>query len=89
METDQKPAVFVGQCVDFVDPYGKSHEALVTTVFTSGHVGDDGPRPSINVVFVSDDETKTDQYGRQVERFTSVVHQSNQAAHGMYWREVS
>lgn len=76
------PEVLVGQCVDFVDPHGKAHEALVTSVFH-------GPSwPSVNVVLVSDDETKTDQYGRQVERFTSVVHQSNQSAHGMYWREV-
>lgn len=86
--TDTKQVV-IGQCVDFVDEYGKSHEALVTTVFSSGHIGDDGPLPSVNVVYVSDDENTTDQYGRQIARKTSVVHESNQYAHGMFWREVA
>jgi hypothetical protein len=43
--------------------------------------------PSLNLVYVSDDPNKTDQYGRQIERgATSVVHQRNQAAHGRFWR---
>jgi hypothetical protein len=43
--------------------------------------------PSLNLTYVSDDESKVDQYGRQIERgSTSVVHQSNQAAHGRYWQ---
>lgn len=79
--------VQIGDAVVFVDPYGKEHQALVTTVFTSGHPGDDGPKPSVNVVYVSGDETKYDQYGRQVERSTSVVNEVNQAAHGMFWKE--
>jgi len=42
--------------------------------------------PSINAVYVSTDESKTDPYGRQLEtRPTSVPHQSNQTAHGYYW----
>ena len=41
--------------------------------------------PSLNVVYVDTDESKTDPYGRQITRSTSVVHHSNQAAHGMYW----
>ncbi len=81
--------VEIGDTVQFFDPYGKPHTALVTTIFTSGHPGDDGPKPSVNLVFVSDDETKTDQYGRQIERNTSVVHKSNQYAHGMYWDDLS
>jgi hypothetical protein len=79
--------VTIGDVVEFIDPVGASHKALVTTVFTSGHPGDDGPSPSVNLVFVSDDESKSDQYGRQIERNTSVVHESNQYAHGMFWRE--
>lgn len=83
--------VKVGDAVIFVDPYGKEHIALVTTSWggTTVHPGDDGPKPSVNLVFVSEDETKTDQYGRQIERNTSVVHQSNQSAHGMYWKELN
>jgi hypothetical protein len=30
----------------------------------------------------------TNSYGRQIERQTSIVHQSNQPAHGNYWRAV-
>ena len=41
--------------------------------------------PSVNVVYVDGDETKVDPYGRQIARSTSVVHRSNQAAHGMFW----
>lgn len=79
--------VKIGDTVEYVDPYAKSHTALVTTVFSSGHPGDDGPKPSVNLVYVSDDESQTDQYGRQIARNTSVVHETNQAAHGMFWRD--
>ena len=51
-------------------------------------VGDSKPIPSLNVVFVSSDASKQDQYGRQTEHETSVVHQSLQAAHGMYWSNI-
>lgn len=44
--------------------------------------------PSLNLVFVTDDETQTDPYGRQIARNTSVCHKSAQAAHGMYWKNV-
>lgn len=43
--------------------------------------------PSLNLVFVSDDTSKDDSYGRQIERETSIVHQSRQPAHGNYWKE--
>ncbi len=75
--------VEVGDVVVFVDPFGKEYRALVTTVFGGGE------RPSVNVVYVSSDEAKTDQYGRQVERSTSVVHEGSQPAHGMYWKEAA
>lgn len=38
--------------------------------------------PSVNVVFVVSDEAKTDSYGRQIDRATSVPHESLQSAHG-------
>lgn len=44
--------------------------------------------PSINVVIISNDENKHDSYGRQIERHISVVHISNQYAHGNYWKEL-
>lgn len=43
--------------------------------------------PSVNLVIISKDVTKTDTYGRQMERYTSQVHKSNQFAHGNYWKE--
>lgn len=73
----------VGDHVVYVDPTAGEHQALVTAVWNNGT-----PVPSLNVVYVSDDPAATDQYGRQLaSRVTSVVHRSNQAAHGMYWRE--
>ena len=71
----------VGDHVVYADPKGHEHNAIVTANWGTGDT------PSLNVVFVDPDETKTDSYGRQIARNTSVVHQSNQAAHGMYWRE--
>jgi hypothetical protein len=69
--------------VVFVDPHGVEHNAVVTANWASP----DNPTPSINVVYVTKDESKTDSYGRQIERSTSVVHESNQAAHGMFWHQ--
>ncbi len=72
----------IGQTVVFVDAHGMGHPALITAVH-----GSSGPnwQPSINLVFVTDDTSKTDPYGRQIERNTSVVHKSMQGAHGMFW----
>lgn len=42
--------------------------------------------PSVNVVFVTDDGNRTDPYGRQIDRATSVPHHEDQTAHGYYWR---
>lgn len=75
--------VHVGSPVTFTDEHGKSRPALVTAVWGK-EVYDLDP-PSINVVFISDDATREDSYGRQIERHTSVVHRQNQGAHGMYW----
>ena len=48
-------------------------------------VGTPHTMPSINLVFVSDDESQHDPYGRQIARNTSVPHRNHQPAHGMYW----
>jgi ureidoglycolate hydrolase len=74
----------IGSPVVYVDSLGRERPALVTNCF--------GPlesNPSINVVVVNDDENQTDTYGRKIERFTSVVHQSSQYAHGNYWKPIS
>lgn len=45
--------------------------------------------PSINVVFVSPDESKTDGYGRQTDRYSSLCHYdqaSNMPKPGRYWQ---
>jgi hypothetical protein len=67
----------VGQKVIFHDPVGTAHEALVTAVW--------GPY-CINLVYVSSDDTKKDQYGRQMERQTSCSKGGPNTAYGNYWR---
>lgn len=71
--------IAIGDSVVFTDPVAQEHQALVTAVW-----GDNNP--AINIVFVSDDANRTDQYGRQLEHHTSVVHRTMQSAHGMFWR---
>jgi hypothetical protein len=68
-----------GDVVTYVDEVGKSHQALVTIVH--GNTAES----CINVVYVSDDDTKRDSYGRQVERASSVQKQSEYTAHGRYF----
>lgn len=41
--------------------------------------------PSINVVYVSDNENERDPYGLQILRQTSVPHKQLQSAHGFSW----
>lgn len=82
-EKENVPKPLVGSVVICVDPVGKEHFALVTSVFTGAQPN----APSLNLVYVSDDESATDQYGRQLAtRVTSTVHESNQYAHGNYWK---
>lgn len=42
--------------------------------------------PGINLVLVMTDEKNRDQYGRQIERQTSVEHQAQSTAKGRCWR---
>ncbi len=86
----------VEQSVEFVDEKGRAHTALVTAVHgTYGHScgkredGVDLGQPSVNLLWVSPDESKQDANGRQIERSSSVVHESSQGAHGMFWRFLS
>ncbi len=61
--------VNVGDAVVFIDEKRQQHCALVTEVH-----GDPGSRPSVNLLWVSDDPNERDQYGRQINRDSSVVH---------------
>lgn len=65
-----------GDVVVYVDPRGIEHNALVTEVWGE---------TTINIVVVSKDETKHDSYGLQLERHTSLVHQSMTQAAGQMW----
>jgi ribosomal protein L24 len=63
----------VGDAVVVVDESYRQHVGLVTTVhgqFGGAYV------PSINVAFVSKDAAKTDPYGAQIERLSSLAHWS-------------
>ena len=64
------------------DPTGKPHNALVTAVWSQL------PNGCLNLVYVSSDQNKQDQYGRQIERATSVNHKDYMRVHGSYWRFV-
>jgi hypothetical protein len=67
----------VGDTVIFVDPVARDRNALVTAVWSP---------TCINVVFVSIDDSMTDNYGRQIARSTSLSHINPNSAHGNYWR---
>lgn len=69
--------VNVGDVVIFHDPCGKVHNALVTCVWSP---------TMVNLVIISSDEKRKDEYGRQIERPTSVAHVSISSAHGYYFR---
>jgi hypothetical protein len=80
---DQKK-VTEGDPVIYVDALGAEHSALVTRVW-GPMMGDE---VGLNVVFVNPDEDMNDTYGRQIMRETSVVHKTNQPAHGQYWKRI-
>jgi len=75
MEEQRTPKV--GEHVVYHDTVGEPHEALITTVF--------GPQ-MVNVVYVSGDESRKDNYGRQIERASSCGHKDLVKVHGYYWR---
>ena len=72
-----KREVHVGDIVIFHDARGKAHNALVNGVWSE---------TCLNLVLVSDDETRQDTYGRQIERQTSVTHCEVSGVHGNNWR---
>lgn len=76
----------VGDPVKVVDETYAEHVGVVTAVH--GIFSDTGYIPCINVAYASGDEAKHDPYGRQLERLSSLMHQSQVAGMprpGRYW----
>lgn len=74
----------VRDAVIFTDPKGKDHAALVTATWGQP---DKGKAVAVNLVYVSDEENRRDECGRQLMRSSSVCHVSTMGiAHGYYWR---
>ena len=70
----------IGDVVKVTDEHGKVHNGLVTAVH--------GPA-CINTVFISDDPTKRDPYGHQLERLSSLQAKSEHTApNGRYFETV-
>lgn len=73
----------VGDHVIFTDEHRRQHNALLTEVWgTWDHP--DSP-PAVNLLYVVDEESRNDQYGRQIERESSVVHRKFNSAGGNCW----
>lgn len=83
MSADDDKWVKIGVPVHFRDPDGKVHNALVTAVMGSSTA--EFP-PSCNLLYLSDDESAIDQYGRQVIRVASIPHEKSQQAPANFWR---
>lgn len=74
----------IGQHIKVVDEVGNLHDGLVTECWGQT-VLKDGYRPTINVVFLSADAAKRDQYGRQSEHLSSCQHKTMTTAPGRFW----
>lgn len=74
----------VGEVIVYTDEVSVEHDALVTAYW-----GGDQPNMALNCVYVSGDSGKSDPYGRQLERASSVSRQSEHTAHGRYWKPKS
>lgn len=75
----------IGSQIVFIDALRKEHNALITQVWGTADVANNY-YPACNVVWVSGDDAKTDPYGRQLERATSIVHISMNSAGAMCWK---
>lgn len=73
---DEPKQLAVADVVTYKDENGVDHNALVTAVHS---------QECINVVYLSDDATKRDPNGRQIERASSVQKQAAWTAHGRYF----
>jgi hypothetical protein len=78
METYVDP--HAGKRVIYTDEVSLRHEAIVTICH-----GPELGQNAINLVYASDDPTKRDQYGRQIERASSVSAKGVGTAHGRFY----
>lgn len=83
----------VGDPVIYLDGYKKEHHALLTAIWGINpdedgihHITPDQHPPSVNLIYVSEDNSRQDTYGRQIERKTSEVHISLNSAGGNCWK---
>lgn len=83
--TDRKK--MEGEVVVFVDENSQEHLALITRDFGSAAAPKEST--SVNLVYVASNEERTDSYGRQIQRATSVPHQTSQAAPGYFWKDLA
>ncbi len=74
--------VSIGDAVVYCDESSADHSALVTAI----HGPEDEDYVTINLLWVSGDGKRQDQYGRQIERASSIQRVSERCAHGNYWR---
>jgi len=79
------PDPIVGQSIIWIDEHRREIPALVKYVWQNGK---DFPA-GVNLVFISQDETRTDSAGRQTEIKTSVPHISVQVAGGYAWKHIA
>ena len=75
-----------GDLVIYHDEVGTPFNALVTAGAFEYLEVERAATGYLNVLFVSEDVTKKDNYGRQIERASSVSHVSQTTAWGRYWR---
>lgn len=68
--------VSIGEQVIWHEADGTPLNALVTAVWSI---------VCINIVIVSGDQSRQDDFGRQIERRTSCSHKSLSTVHGFYW----
>lgn len=73
-----------GDHVKYVDEHRRVHNALLVRVFDNDKP-DEYPNPAVNLLFVTHDSNKTDQYGQQVERRSSVAHHSGTTVAANCW----
>lgn len=83
--------VNVGDPVIYTDKYRRDHSALITCVHGESYAVEQNgetfdQHPCVNLVFVVDDDGRQDDYGRQIERATSVSHSRQQTGGGFCWR---
>lgn len=81
--------VVPGDAVRVVDEQYVEHVGLVTYVhgnFLGAHT------PAINVVYVTKDASRTDPYGQQIDRMSSLQHLSQGPSQmetpGRYWENI-